>query len=153
RWRRWTRRQSRPSTTSGRYRSSVRRSCSVSEPPASSSADRAQARQPKRTPMAYSIARSDAAGPRAVAPGSPAELAIVAALIILALYYGQAVLVPFALAIILSFALAPAVRLLRRMGLPNAPAVVVVVAVAFGAICTLGALVTQQIGHLAQEIP
>src|SRR5215467_8856673 len=103
--------------------------------------------------MAYSLARPDAVGTRAAAPGSPAEIAIVGALIILALYYGQAVLVPFALAIILSFALAPAVRLLRRIGLPNVPAVIVVVIVAFGAILTLGALVTQQIGHLAQEIP
>jgi len=103
--------------------------------------------------MAYSLARSDVVGPRAVVPASPGEMAITAGLIILALYYGQAVLVPFALAVILCFALAPAVRLLRRMGLPNAPAVIVVVVVAFGAICTLGAVVTQQVSHLAQEIP
>jgi predicted PurR-regulated permease PerM len=103
--------------------------------------------------MPYTFARSDIAGPRVVAPGSAAEIAILASLIVGALYFGQAVLVPLALAIILSFVLAPAVRLLRRTGLPNAPAVFVVVVVALAIICSLGTLLTQQVGHLAQEIP
>ena len=58
--------------------------------------------------MAYSLARSDAAGPRAVVPGGAAEMAILAFLIVVTLYFGQAVLVPLALAVILSFVLAPA---------------------------------------------
>jgi predicted PurR-regulated permease PerM len=103
--------------------------------------------------MAYSFARSDVIGPRAVAPGSAAEMAILAFLIVVTLYFGQAVLVPLALAVILSFVLAPAVRLLRRAGLPNMPAVLLVVVFAFAIIFGIGALITQQVGNLVQEIP
>ena len=49
--------------------------------------------------MAYTFARSDVAGPRVAAPGSAAEMAILAFLVIVSLYFGQAVLVPLALAI------------------------------------------------------
>jgi len=103
--------------------------------------------------MAYSLARSDAAGPRVVVPGGAAEMAILAFLIVVTLYFGQAVLVPLALAVILSFVLAPAVRLLRRARLPNTPAVLIVVSVAFAIIFGIGALITQQVGNLIQEIP
>ncbi len=103
--------------------------------------------------MAYSLARSDAAGPRVVVPGGAAEMAILAFLIVVTLYFGQAVLVPLALAVILSFALAPGVRLLRRAGLPNTPAVLLVVMFAFAIIFGVGALITQQVGSLIQEIP
>ena len=44
--------------------------------------------------MAYTFARSDVAGPRVAAPGSAAETAILAFLVIVSLYFGQAVLVP-----------------------------------------------------------
>ena len=103
--------------------------------------------------MAYSFARSDVAGPRAVVPVSVAEMAILSFLIVVTLYLGQAVLVPLALAVILSFVLAPAVRLLRRIGLPNTPAVLLVVVFAFAIIFGIGALITQQVGNLIQEIP
>ena len=109
--------------------------------------------QPRGMPMAYSLARSDAAGPRVVVPGGAAEMAILAFLIVVTLYFGQAVLVPLSLAVILSFVLAPAVRLLRRAGLPNTPAVLIVVSVAFAIIFGIGALITQQVGNLIQEIP
>jgi predicted PurR-regulated permease PerM len=102
--------------------------------------------------MAYSFARSDV-GPRVVAPGSAAEMAILAFFIVIMLYFGQAVLVPLALAVILSFVLAPAVRLLRKIRLPNTPAVLVVVVFAFAIIFGVGALITQQVGNLIEEIP
>jgi len=103
--------------------------------------------------MAYSFARSDVIGPRVVAPGSAAEMAILAFLIVVTLYFGQAVLVPLALAVILSFVLAPAVRLLRRIGMRNTPAVLLVVVFVFAIIFGIGALITQQVGNLIQEIP
>jgi len=103
--------------------------------------------------MTYNFARSDVVGPRVVAPGSAAEMAILAFLIVVTLYFGQAVLVPLALAVILSFVLAPAVRLLRRAGLSNTPAVLLVVVLAFAIIFAIGALITQQVGSLIQEIP
>ncbi len=86
-------------------------------------------------------------------PATAAEMAIVGFIIIVGLYFGQVVLVPLALAVILSFVLAPLVRLLKRAGLPNTPAVVLVVAVAFSLIFGVGALITQQVSSLAQELP
>jgi predicted PurR-regulated permease PerM len=91
-----------------------------------------------------------------IAPGVPptaAEMAIVGFIIVVALYFGQVVLVPLALAVILSFVLAPAVRALKRSGLPNAPAVILVVMVAFAIIFGVGALITKQVTSLAHELP
>jgi predicted PurR-regulated permease PerM len=86
-------------------------------------------------------------------PATAAEMAIVGFIIIVGLYFGQVVLVPLALAVILSFVLAPAVRLLKRGGLPNSPAVVLVVMFAFALIFGVGALITQQVSSLAQDLP
>ena len=73
--------------------------------------------------------------------------------VIAALYFAKAVFVPLALAILLTFLLAPAVRLLRSWGLPKPPAVVLVVAFAFSVILGIGALVGQQVTKLAQNLP
>jgi predicted PurR-regulated permease PerM len=73
--------------------------------------------------------------------------------VIAALYFAKAVFVPLALAILLTFVLAPAVRLLRSWGLPKPPAVVLVVAFAFSVILGIGALVGQQVTKLAQNLP
>jgi predicted PurR-regulated permease PerM len=73
--------------------------------------------------------------------------------VIAALYFAKAVFLPLALAILLTFLLAPAVRLLRRWGLPKPPAVVLVVAFAFTVILGIGALVGQQVTKLAQNLP
>lgn len=81
------------------------------------------------------------------------EVAVIGFVVVVALYFGQAVLVPLALAVILSFILAPAVRVLRRIGLPKSPSVLLVVALAFGLIFSIGALITEQVAGLAQEIP
>ena len=72
---------------------------------------------------------------------------------IAALYFAKAVFLPLALAILLTFLLAPAVRLLRSWGLPKPPAVVLVVAFAFAVILGIGALVGQQVTKLAQNLP
>ena len=73
--------------------------------------------------------------------------------VIAALYFAKAVFLPLALAILLTFLLAPAVRLLRSWGLPKPPAVVLVVAFAFAVILGIGALVGQQVTKLAQNLP
>jgi len=86
-------------------------------------------------------------------PGKVVEIAIVGFIIVVTLYFGQAVFVPLALAVILAFVLAPPVRVLRRFGLPNSPAVFLVVVLAFACIFAIGALLTQQVTSLADELP
>ncbi len=73
--------------------------------------------------------------------------------VIAAMYFAKAVFLPLALAILLTFLLAPAVRLLRSWGMPKPPAVVLVVAFAFTVIGGIGALVGQQVTKLAQNLP
>ena len=64
--------------------------------------------------------------------------AVVAAIIIGALYVGREVFIPIALAILLSFVLAPLVRLLQRLRVPRAAAVLLVVLSAFAGIFAIG---------------
>jgi predicted PurR-regulated permease PerM len=61
--------------------------------------------------------------------------------------------VPIALAVLLSFALAPLVEFLRRCHFPHVVAVSVVVLIAFAAIFGIGALVTHQLTQLAENLP
>ena len=70
-------------------------------------------------------------------------------LVITALYFGREVLVPFALAVLLSFLLAPAVPLLRRLRAGRVTAVGAVVLVAFVAIVGFGAIVAAEISRTA----
>ena len=79
--------------------------------------------------------------------------AVIAAIIIGALYLGREVFIPIALAILLSFALAPLVRLLQRIRLPRPAAVLLVVLFAFAAIFAVGGLIASQLTELAGELP
>lgn len=81
-----------------------------------------------------------------------ATITVIAATIA-ALYFGRDILIPIALAVLLSFALAPLVNRLRRLGLPRVPAVLAVVLLAFLAIGAFGVLVGSQLGQLAQNLP
>src|SRR5512135_2030938 len=88
-------------------------------------------------------------------PPTPVPLvtfAIVLA-VIAALYFGREIFVPFALAILLSFVLAPIMIRLRRWGLGRVPAVIAVVTLAFLLIAGLGTIVAVQLYDLAQNIP
>lgn len=89
------------------------------------------------------------------APGTGAALpvAIIAALVITGLYVGREIFVPIALAILLSFVLAPPVDLLERWRLPRAVAVPLVVVVAFLVLFGLGSLIATQITQLAEKLP
>jgi predicted PurR-regulated permease PerM len=79
--------------------------------------------------------------------------AVTAAIIIGTLYFGREVFVPIALAILLSFVLAPLVRLLQRWYVPRGLSVVVVVLVAFTSIFALGGVIATQVAELAGELP
>ena len=79
--------------------------------------------------------------------------AVVAAIIIGTLYFGREVFVPIALAILLSFVLAPLVRLLQRWRLPRGLSVVGVVLLAFVSIFALGGVIATQVTELAGDLP
>ena len=79
--------------------------------------------------------------------------AVVAAIIIGALYVGREVFIPIALAILLSFVLAPLVRLLQRLHVPRAAAVLLVVLSAFAGIFAIGGLIASELSQLAGDLP
>jgi predicted PurR-regulated permease PerM len=78
---------------------------------------------------------------------------LIGVIIIAAMYFAREVLIPIALAGILSFMLAPLVRLLQKIRLPRAVAVLIVVGLAFAAIFALGKTLVTQVEHLAQDLP
>src|SRR4051794_39596438 len=74
-------------------------------------------------------------------------------LIVAALYWGQKILIPFALAILLTFVLAPLVSRLERRGLRRIPAVLLVVFLAFVALGAAGWAVAAQVTSLVGDLP
>ena len=79
--------------------------------------------------------------------------AILAAMIVAMLYFGRDIFVPIALAILLSFVLAPLVAILQRIRVPRGLAVVSVVMLAFALIFTTGSLLATQLTQLAGDLP
>jgi predicted PurR-regulated permease PerM len=69
------------------------------------------------------------------------------------LYFGREIIIPIALAILLSFVLAPLVGLLQRMRIPRGLAVVSVVIIAFALIFAMGSLLAGQLTQLAGDLP
>ena len=88
--------------------------------------------------------------PAAQAPRAGDLLGLAVGVVSIAgLYLGRQVLVPITLSILLSFVLAPLVRLLRRARLPKVPAVLCSVFLALAVILLLGALIGTQLASLA----
>jgi predicted PurR-regulated permease PerM len=85
--------------------------------------------------------------------GSPLTAVLFAVVLVACLYVGREVLVPIALAVLMSFVLAPLVRLLQGWYVPRGLAVIVVVLVAFAAISGLGGLMVSQVNQLASDLP
>jgi predicted PurR-regulated permease PerM len=87
----------------------------------------------------------------------PAGLAfnnfVIVAITVAALYFAREILVPIALAVLLSFVLAPLVRLLQRWRLPRSVAVVFAVAGALTVVICLGTMVVVQVNQLARDLP
>jgi predicted PurR-regulated permease PerM len=84
---------------------------------------------------------------------SAVATAILAAIIVMVLYFGREIIIPIALAILLSFVLAPLVGLLQRIRIPRGLAVVSVVVIAFALIFALGSLLATQLAQLAGDLP
>ena len=89
----------------------------------------------------------------AAVPFSTLTAVLIAVVVVAALYFGRDVLVPIALALLLSFVLAPLVDLLRRLRFPRIVAVTIVGLLAFSAIFGLGTLMVSQVTQLARELP
>ncbi|HEX6985341.1 MAG TPA: AI-2E family transporter, partial [Planctomycetaceae bacterium] len=68
------------------------------------------------------------------------------------LYWAKAILIPIALAVLLTFLLAPLVTRLQRLGAPKVLAVTAVVAVALLAAVVVGYAVSRQVAGLAGEL-
>src|SRR4051812_28102147 len=79
--------------------------------------------------------------------------AVLAVIIITMLYFGREIIIPIAMAILLSFVLAPLVGLLQRIRVPRGLAVVTVVILAFSLIFAVGSLLATQLAQLAGDLP
>src|ERR1700693_6010257 len=75
------------------------------------------------------------------------------ALVVAGLYWLQAVLIPIALAVLLTFLLSPVVGALQRRGLGRVPAVLVTVVLALSILGGIGWTLTRQLVTLANELP
>ncbi|HET9274361.1 MAG TPA: AI-2E family transporter, partial [Methyloceanibacter sp.] len=78
---------------------------------------------------------------------------LIAALVVTALYFAREVLLPLALAILLSFVLTPPLLFLRRLKVPRILAVGLVVATAFAIIGALGWMMSREATNLAADLP
>lgn len=74
-------------------------------------------------------------------------------LIIASLYWAQAVLIPIALAIMLTFLLSPVAGALERIGLGRLPSVILVAVLTFSVVAAIGWVVTLQLTSLGIELP
>src|SRR6476659_10240829 len=84
---------------------------------------------------------------------SAVATAILAVIIIAMLYFGREIFVPIALAILLSFVLAPLVGILQRIYVPRGLAVESLVILAFALIFAMGSLLAAQLTQLAGDLP
>jgi predicted PurR-regulated permease PerM len=88
------------------------------------------------------------------APGVRALASLVTGVVVIcALYFGRAVMIPIILAILLSFLLAPFVDVLRRLRLGQVPSVIVAVVLALTVLTGVGALIGAQVAQLAGDLP
>jgi predicted PurR-regulated permease PerM len=99
---------------------------------------------------------ADPDGVEVLAPGKSSTVLAtlgVAVVAVVALYFGRDVFVPVALAILLSFALAPAVKLLRQCYFGRVLSVIAVVMLAFVVIAGIATLLGSQLARLAGNLP
>ena len=74
-------------------------------------------------------------------------------LIVACLYWAQALLIPVALSILLTFLLSPVTSLLQRLRIGRVPSVILVVVVVFSLLGGIGWGITLQVTSLARELP
>ena len=92
--------------------------------------------------------------PAADTPKPEALFGLVTGVVIVSgLYLARDVLIPITLAVVLSFFLAPIVKLLQRARLPKVAAVIVAVLAALAVILLVGAIIASQIKALVGNLP
>ncbi|MCP5411062.1 MAG: AI-2E family transporter [Alphaproteobacteria bacterium] len=79
--------------------------------------------------------------------------AVIAAVVVGAIYFARPILMPLALAILMSFALAPLVSLLKRLKLGNLAPVLISLVFAIVILSSLGMFMGSQLARLASELP
>ncbi|RVD55594.1 AI-2E family transporter [Mesorhizobium sp. M2D.F.Ca.ET.185.01.1.1] len=99
-------------------------------------------------PRLESLLAASRGHPRTVLPTVASVVVTVAAL-----YFGREVFLPIAVALLLTFAIAPVVSWLKRAGVPRIAAVIASVAGAFAALSLFSFVVATQVSDLAQNIP
>jgi predicted PurR-regulated permease PerM len=78
---------------------------------------------------------------------------VIAVVVVCGLYFGRPVLMPLALAVLMSFAIAPLVGLLRHLKLGHIPAVLLSLALALVILSAIGTFVGAQFAGLAADLP
>ena len=96
----------------------------------------------------FSGARADLGG-RAQAT----DTIIIVAAIIVGLSFGRDVLVPIAIAVLLSFVLAPVTDALTRLRIGRVASVLLAVTLAFALLIGLGAVIGKQVAQLGENLP
>ena len=69
------------------------------------------------------------------------------------LFYGQQILIPIVLAILLSLLLAPCVRALQKLRVPKSAAIITVVCIAFALLFAMTAVLATSLTNLAGDLP
>ena len=80
-------------------------------------------------------------------------MAVIAAVVVSGIYFGRPVLMPLALAVLISFALAPLVDQLKRWYLGHVAPVLISVLLAVVVLTSLGGFMGAQLAKLASELP
>lgn len=75
------------------------------------------------------------------------------AAVVAILYFARDVFLPLAIAVLLTFALAPIVAWLRRIGVPRLVSVIACVLAAFGLVAVFSFVVVSQVGEVARNVP
>lgn len=90
-----------------------------------------------------------------ISPSSPSSMPAFASVlaVIAILYFAKAVLLPLAIAVLLTFALAPISARLRKLGLPRMLAVITTVLLAFLLLVIFGLVVAGHVAEVAQNLP
>ena len=84
---------------------------------------------------------------------SALAMSLLALIVVSVLFVAREVLIPVALAVLLSFVLAPVVHLLQRWRLPRGGAILLVLLAAVGVLLGLGSIVGREVSKLADDLP